>query len=87
MFPVYLGGALIFLFGFLEGGRTSVPRRMATHLPAWQFSDKIGSIGGILVVVAMLYFAIRLTVGLLRADSDPSSAAEGGRVGIPDTAG
>jgi cytochrome c oxidase subunit 1 len=65
-FPVYLAGGLIFVFAFLDAGRLSVPRRMAEHLPAWTFTDKMGSIGATLVVLGMLYFAIRITFGLLR---------------------
>jgi cytochrome c oxidase subunit 1 len=72
IFPVYVGGALIFLFAFLDAGRDSVPRRMATHLQAWLFTDKVGSIGAILVVLAMLYFAIRITAGLLKMPQDAS---------------
>lgn len=66
-FPVYLIGGLIFVMDFLDAGRESVPRRMATHLPEWTFTDGIGSIGAILVVLGMLYFAVRITMGLLRA--------------------
>jgi cytochrome c oxidase subunit 1 len=66
-FPVYLTGGLIFTLAFLYAGHDSVARRMATHLPAWQYTDKIGSIGAILVVLGMLYFAVRITVGLLQA--------------------
>jgi hypothetical protein len=39
---------------------------MATHLQAWTFTDKIGSVGALLVVLGMLYFALRITFGLLR---------------------
>jgi hypothetical protein len=48
---------------------------MAEHLPAWTFTDKIGSIGAILVVLGMLYFAARITFGLLR--SPPTREAPG----------
>ena len=79
--PVYLAGGLLFVLAFLDAGRLSVPRRMATHLPAWTFTDKLGSIGGILVLLAMLYFATRITVGLLKA------APAGGRdLGAADVA-
>ncbi len=81
-FPIYLAGALIFLFGFLDGGHSSVPRRMAQHLEAWTFTDKVGSVGGILVMLAMLYFAIRITAGLLKAP-----AGGDGRVSATDAAG
>jgi len=66
MFALYLAGALVFLFGFLDGGRVSVPRRMAEHLDAWLFTDQVGAVGGLLVLLAMLYFAAQLTAGLLQ---------------------
>ena len=66
-FPIYLIGGLIFVMAFLDAGHLSVARRMATHLPEWTPTDKIGSIGAMLVVLGMLYFAIRITVGLLKA--------------------
>ncbi len=65
-FPIYVAGGLIFVFSFLYAGHMSVARRMATHLPEWIATDKTGSIGALLVVLAMLYFAIRISVGLLR---------------------
>lgn len=82
-FPLYLVGGLIFVFGFLDGGRLSVPRRMAEHMQAWTFTDKIGSIGAILVVLAMLYFALRIITGLLRK----SPSAGSGDVVAADAAG
>lgn len=77
MFFLYFIGALVFLFGFLDGGRVSVPRRMAEHLDAWVFTDQVGAIGGLLVLLAMIYFAARLTVGLLqtRLPTQPSRVA------------
>jgi cytochrome c oxidase subunit 1 len=64
--PVYLIGGLIFTLSFLDAGRLSVARRMATHLPSWTETDMTGSIGALLVVLAMTYFAIRITAGLLK---------------------
>jgi len=75
--PVYLIGGLIFAMAFLEAGHASVARRMATHLPAWTGSDRVGSIGATLVVLAMIYFAIRITVGLLTAPA-PGDTSDGG---------
>ncbi|MEO7068248.1 MAG: cbb3-type cytochrome c oxidase subunit I [Rhodanobacter sp.] len=75
-FPIYVGGGLIFVLAFLDAGRMSVARRMATHLPEWTGTDKIGSIGAMLVVLTMLYFAIRITVGLLKT---PARAEPNGR--------
>jgi cytochrome c oxidase subunit 1 len=65
-FPVYVGGALIFLLAFLDAGHLSVPRRMAEHLSAWTYTDKLGTVGATLVVLAMIFFAIRITVALLK---------------------
>lgn len=80
-FPAYLAGALIFVFAFLDAGRVSVPRRMAEHLQAGAFTDKLGSIGAILIVLAMLYFAIRIVVGLLKAPSPGRVPVGGSNVG------
>ncbi len=80
-FPVYVIGGLIFVLSFLYAGQLSVARRMATHIPAWTSTDKIGSIGAVLVVLGMLYFAFRITAGLLKAparegpDGDAANAA------------
>lgn len=81
-FPVYLLGGLLFVFAFLDAGRQSVPRRMAEHLPAWTPTDRLGSIGAVLVLTAMLYFVIRISAGLLKA---PPSGGAG--VGTADAAG
>lgn len=74
-FPVFLIGGLIFTFAFLDAGHSSVPRRMAQHLQAWVPTDEAGSIGAILVLLAMLYFTIRITVGLLKASPPGSGGA------------
>ncbi len=76
-FPLYLLGGLIFTFAFLDAGHLSVARRMATHLPAWVPNDQVGAIGACLVLLAMIYFALRISAGLLRASSDagPTHAA------------
>ncbi len=66
-FPLFVTGGLIFVLSFLVAGQLSVARRMATHLPEWTFIDKIGSIGALLVVLCMVYFAFRITAGLLKA--------------------
>jgi cytochrome c oxidase subunit 1 len=81
-FPVYLIGGLIFVFAFLDAGRLSVPRRMDQHLPQWLFTDQLGSIGAILVILAMLYFAVRITLGLLKPE--PPGGAGGA---VADAAG
>lgn len=75
--PLYLLGGLVFLFGFLSGGRSSVPRRMAQHIDAWVVTDRIGSIGAMLVVLAMLYFVVRLVIGLLRPVAQETGDGDG----------
>lgn len=82
-FLMYFVGGLVFVLAFLDAGRLSVPRRMATHLPAWTFTDKLGSVGATLVVVGMVYFAFRITTGLL--GSPP--AREALHAGPADAAG
>lgn len=81
-FSVLLVGGLTLAFAFLHAGLNSVARRMDTHLEAWIGSDVAGSIGGSLVVLAMLYFAIRITIGLLRVPSTGGTGA-----GTADAAG
>ena len=65
--PVFLVGALTFALAFLDAGHMSVARRMSSHLPEWIMNDRVGAVGASLVVLAMLYFATRITIGLLRA--------------------
>ena len=76
-FPVYVIGGLVFVFAFLAAGHVSVPRRYAVHRPEWIPYDQLGSIGALLVIVAMLVFAVRIIVALLRSadNGDPAHAA------------
>lgn len=64
--PLYLLGGLIFTLAFLNAGHQSVARRMATHLTAWTTTDRVGSVGALLVVLAMAWFAVRIVAGLLK---------------------
>ncbi|MGH8148013.1 MAG: cbb3-type cytochrome c oxidase subunit I [Rhodanobacteraceae bacterium] len=73
-FPMYVVGGLIFVFAFLDAGHLSVPRRMYPHLQAWMRTDAIGSVGAILVVLAMIYFALKITIGLLGKQQAPPPA-------------
>ena len=83
-FPTYIVGGLIFVFAFLDAGHLSVPRRMYPHLQAWMRTDTIGSVGAILVVLAMIYFATRITMGLLRKQVPPTSTPEAAHGGPAD---
>ncbi|HTI96661.1 MAG TPA: cbb3-type cytochrome c oxidase subunit I [Rudaea sp.] len=77
-FPIFLLGGLIFTMAFLDAGRMSVARRMATHLPQWLPTDHAGAIGALLVLLAMIYFALRISAGLLRASADAGTAHAAG---------
>jgi cytochrome c oxidase subunit I len=72
--PLYLIGGLIFVGAFLAAGHASVPRRYAAHLPQWVPYDQVGSIGAVLVILAMLLFAVYIIVGLLRSPGHAAAA-------------
>lgn len=74
-FFVYVAGALIFVYGFLDGGHRGVARRMAEHWPEWVVTDKIASVGAALVVLAMIYFMLRILMGLFGGSSPELSRA------------
>jgi cytochrome c oxidase subunit 1 len=73
-FPLYILGGLIFVLSFLAAGHISTPRRFAVHLPEWLAYDQSGSIGAILLIVAMLVFTLHIIVGLLRSPGHGDSA-------------
>lgn len=62
---VFIIGGLVLVGSFLAAGYASVPRRFAQHLSEWVTYDQVGSAGAILVVAALLLFAVRITSGLL----------------------
>lgn len=71
--PLYVIGALTFLLAFLYAGEHSVPRRYAMHIAQWLPFDKAGSIGALLGTLGMLFFAVRIIVGLLKAPADANT--------------
>jgi cytochrome c oxidase subunit 1 len=73
-FPLYAIGGLIFVGAFLAAGHASVPRRFAVHLPQWLPYDRLGSVGAMLVILAMLIFAVRIIAGLTRSPVDGAAA-------------
>jgi cytochrome c oxidase subunit 1 len=73
-FPLYAIGGLIFVGAFLAAGHDSVPRRFAVHLPQWMAYDRLGSVGAMLVILAMLVFAVRIIAGLTRSPVDGAAA-------------
>ncbi len=68
-------GAMAFALFFLHGGSESVPRRFASHLPEWVANDQGGAVAAMFVILGMLWFAMRIISGLLRA---PDDGADGG---------
>jgi cytochrome c oxidase subunit 1 len=77
-FPVYVVGGLLFVGTFLAAGHASVPRRFAVHVPEWISYDQAGSIGAVLVIAAMLVFAVRIIAGLSRSPDDATAARAAG---------
>ncbi|KAB2900010.1 MAG: cytochrome C oxidase subunit I [Dokdonella sp.] len=76
--PVYLIGGMTFALAFLDAGHMSVARRMSSHLAEWIPNDRVGAIGASLVLLAMVYFAVRIIHGLLRAPGAESAAHAAG---------
>jgi cytochrome c oxidase subunit I len=73
--PLYIAGGLIFVGAFLAAGHVSAPRRYAAHLPQWVPYDRLGSIGALLVIVAMLLFTGYIVAGLLKSPADAAATA------------
>jgi cytochrome c oxidase subunit 1 len=71
----YLLGGLTFVFMFLAGGHASEPRRYAVHWAEWRSYDQVASIGAVLVIAAMLLFAIRISRGLLKRPAESPSSS------------
>ncbi|EBA17367.1 heme-copper respiratory oxidase family protein [Roseobacter sp. SK209-2-6] len=67
-FGTYLAGAAGFVAVFLFSGAASIPRRWAVHYEQWLTHDRIGTLFGVLVVLATLVFVVRFVVGLGRND-------------------
>ena len=53
-----------FTLSFLYGGKSSVARRYAAHLPEWLPSDRVASVFAALVITAVLVFAARFLLRL-----------------------
>ncbi|MCC6595976.1 MAG: hypothetical protein IT477_05670 [Rhodanobacteraceae bacterium] len=69
---------MTFALAFLDAGHMSVARRMSSHLAEWIPNDRVGAIGASLVLLAMVYFAVRIIHGLLRAPGAESTAHAAG---------
>jgi cytochrome c oxidase subunit 1 len=79
-FAAYYVGGVIFVMMFLAGGHASEPRRFAVHVDQWIPYDRVAAIGAVLVIAAMLVFALRIGAGLLRTPGrTPTPVAPNGR--------
>ncbi len=76
---LYIVGGLLFVGTFLAAGHVSVPRRYAVHVSAWFPYDRAGSIGAILVILAMALFTMYVASSLLRSPRHETGAAYGSR--------
>lgn len=59
---LYTAACLGFVAMFLYGGRESVPRRWAVHLPEWIIYDQIASIFGVLILLTTTVFVVRFLI-------------------------
>ena len=56
----FLVGALLFVFMFLYSGYQSIPRRFAEHSAAWVPYDQLATLFGVIVLLSMLVFIVKL---------------------------
>jgi cytochrome c oxidase subunit I len=66
-FWTFGGAGALFCFAFLAGGWQGVPRRFAIHDAAWLGFAQIGTIAGVLVLLAAVVLGVRLLARLPRA--------------------
>ncbi|MGQ0522329.1 MAG: cbb3-type cytochrome c oxidase subunit I, partial [Betaproteobacteria bacterium] len=59
-FWTYGVAGVLFCFVFLAGGWQGVPRRFAVHDAAWAGYAQIGTVAGVLVLMAALILGVRL---------------------------
>jgi cytochrome c oxidase subunit 1 len=76
---VFIIGGLTLVGSFLAAGYAGVPRRFAQHFPEWVAYDQVGSAGAILVITALLLFAVRITSGLLMMRGNLDGSTHHGR--------
>ncbi len=78
-FWAFVVGALGFAMSFLYGGKESVPRRYAAHLPEWLPSDRIAVVFAVLVIGAVLVFVGRFLsrLGVAGRDYPRATLARG----------
>jgi cytochrome c oxidase subunit 1 len=66
---LYACGGLAFVFAFLMGGKESVPRRWAVHLPEWVAYDRAGAVFAAVVVLTSVWFLVRF-IGFLGSPAE-----------------
>lgn len=59
-FVCYIIGIMGVSFGFLTSGSLSTPRKFAEHFEAWQAPAMFGAISGILLVISLAVFLVRI---------------------------
>lgn len=65
-FNIYVLGGFGFILVFLWSGASSIPRRWAVHLEAWQFQSQLGTFFAVSVVLAAAFLVMIYTIGLAR---------------------
>src|SRR5699024_7296009 len=65
-FILYVISIMGVSFGFLTSGAMSTPRKFATHFEQWQAPAIFGGISGILLIVSLLIFFIKLVTYLAK---------------------
>jgi cytochrome c oxidase subunit 1 len=68
---LYAVAGLGFVAMFLYGGRQSVPRRWAEHLPEWLVYDRIASVFSVFILVMAAVFVVRFLAGIPRLVKAP----------------
>ena len=66
-FWVYGAAGAVFCLAFLAGGWQGVPRRFAVHDAPWLGFAQLGTVAGVLVLLAALVLGVRVLARLPRA--------------------
>ncbi len=63
-FLAYAGGGFLFCAVFLASGTASIPRRWAVHYEAWLGHAQLGTVAGVIVLLAILVLGLRILLRL-----------------------
>lgn len=74
-FWLYVSGSTIFAMAFLAGGSASEPRRFAVHLDEWLPYDRLGALGGVLIVTGTLIL-VAAALARIYASGAPAPAEQ-----------